>query len=87
MIDQHHVGLVRRRDDPDLVGLAAAYEEARVGAITSTADLGDRDGARGERELLEFQDVFGIGRRAQAQAHKNRPLTRAWSLEHAGISR
>jgi hypothetical protein len=54
----------RRR--ADLVRLAAADEEARIGAIATAADVHHGHGASRSRERLELLDIFGIGRCAYA---------------------
>jgi hypothetical protein len=63
------------------VGLAAAHEKPRVGAIAAAADADHGNGAGRARERCELLDVFGIRGRAYAKAHEHGPLTCAWSLE------
>jgi hypothetical protein len=87
MIEENDVGVVFDRRGADLICLAAADEQARIGAITTAADACDRNGAGRERELLELIDVFRVGWRAYAEAHEHGPLTCAWSLEQLGFSR
>ena len=82
MIEQHHVGVVLRGGDADLIGLAAADEETRIGAIAPAADAHHGESASRTRELLELLEIFGVRGRAYAKAHEHGPLTCAWSLEH-----
>ncbi len=87
MIEQHHVGVVFDRGGANLIGLATAHEESRIGAIAPSADAHHRERARRARELLELEDIFGVRGRADAKAHEHGPLTCAWSLEQFGFSR
>ena len=82
MIDQHDFRVVRGRSRLDLLRLTAADEEARIRPIAPATDARYWNGARRERELLEFREVFGVRGCAQAKAHEHGPLTCAWSLEH-----
>ena len=85
MIEQHHVGVVLDRGGANFIGLAAAHEESRIGAIAPPADADHGNGAGRARELLELEDVFGVRGCADAKAHEHGPLTCAWSLEQFEI--
>ena len=73
---------MRRGDGADLVGLAAAHEEARVRTVAPATDVRYGNGAGRARELLELQDVFRVRGCADAEAHEHGPFTCAGSLEH-----
>ena len=66
---------VQLRRRADLIRLATADEQARIGAITPATDARDRNGARRKRELLELLDIFGVRGCADAEAHEHRPFT------------
>jgi hypothetical protein len=54
------VSFSRLRDFLQLLGLAAADEVARVGALAPSGHRGDRLGAGGDGELGELLQVFRI---------------------------
>ena len=82
MIKQDHFGILGRGDGADLVRLATAHVEARVGPVATTAHIRHGNGTSRARELREFLDVFGIRGGANSEAHQYGPLTCARSLEH-----
>jgi hypothetical protein len=82
MIEQHHLGVLRRGDGTDLIGFTAAHEEARVRTVAPPTDVCYRYGTSRARQLLELQDVFRVRGCADAEAHEYGPFTCAGSLEH-----
>ena len=82
MVEQDDVGVFGRGEIADLIGFATAHEETRVGPVTPATDTCNRNGTGRTGQLLEFQDVFGIRRRPDAEAHEYGPFTCAGSLEH-----
>jgi hypothetical protein len=83
VINQDDIGGVVIGGDPDLVGLAAAHEETRIGAIAAA-----RNGSHGlspgrDSELPELLQILGIDLCAQTQAHQDGALTGPWALEHS----
>jgi hypothetical protein len=87
MVEEHYIGIVLDRGGADLIRLATADEESRVGPIAPATDAEHRNSACRTRELLELENIFGIRGRAYAKAHEHGPLTCAWSLEQFVFSR
>src|SRR5271168_4589650 len=85
MIDQNQVSLLGLCNRADLRRLAAADEKPGVGALAPAADDCYRNDAGGARQLLEFLQVIGPERFAQAEAHQHRPLARPWAFKHTAV--
>lgn len=82
VVNEDHLGCVRECARADFLGLAAADEIARIRPFAPPRDCRHGLRARGERELREFPDVFGVGGCAEAEAHEHCTFTGAWAFEH-----
>jgi hypothetical protein len=83
VVDENDIGGVIFGNGANLVCLAAAHEEARVGTIAATRYGRDRLGPCRERKLRELLQILRIDLCAQPKAHKDRALTAPWALEHS----
>jgi hypothetical protein len=82
VVDENDLRRLCVRDVPQLLGLAAAQEVARIGPLTPPGDGGNRQRAGGNGQLLEFLQVLRVHRGAQPQAHEYGALTSPWAFEH-----
>ena len=85
VIDEDDVRLVDFRHRAQLIRLAAADKEPRIGSLAAARDRRNRPGAGRFGELLELLQILRIDLRPQSQAHEHGTLTGAWALEHSGL--
>ena len=62
VIDQNDVGVGLARDGAQLLGLAAAHEETRIGPLAAARHGRDRLRAGRERELRELLEILRVDR-------------------------
>jgi hypothetical protein len=82
VIEQHQFGVVFVGDGADLVGLAAADEEARVRPVTTAAHAGHRMAPRERASCSNSRVSSGSAGAPSPRAHEHGPFTCAGSLEH-----
>ena len=82
VIDEDEVGTRGLDGRLDLLGLAAAHEQAGVGALPHTADIGDRLDARRHREGAQLLEVLALRLPVrETNVHEDRTLTPPRSLK------
>ncbi len=83
MIDENDVGAMGGRGRAHLVGLAAAHEEPRIGALAPPDHRRHRQRTGGTCQLLKLAQIFRINCGAEPQPYEHRALTAPGALEHS----
>src|SRR6185312_11321957 len=83
VIHQDHVRSAGLGRSLQLLRLATAHEETRIGPLTPARHRGDRLRAGRDRKLIELLQILRIDLGAETDAHQERALTGTRALEHS----
>ena len=81
MIEQHEFGAVGLPHRHELADLARADESRRFRPVAGTGDDGHRRGAGGDRQFLEFSQIFPVLLRGDVDVHEHTVFPGVWPLE------